>query len=330
VSTVRHLNALLLAGLLLAIAFACLFGSSALGPGRLLAALFGTGPAGDALVLWEIRLPRALSAALVGAALGLSGAALQGLLRNPLAEPGVLGVSATAAFTALLALYFGAAAITPWALPLAAIAGALLATGIIAAAALRTRSVVTLILVGVGLSSFAAALTSLLINLAHSPFTLADMVNWMLGTVANRSLADLALALPFVAVGAVILFASRRGLSALVLGEESAGALGVDLPRQRLLVVLGAGLATGGAVALAGSIGFVGIVAPHLVRPAVGHDPARSLLPAALLGALLLVLADTLVRVLPTGTELRLGVVAALVGAPLFVRIALQRGADHG
>jgi iron complex transport system permease protein len=315
---------LLWLALLLAVLAACLLGSTPLGFDRLLDALLGAGLQGDRIVVWQIRLPRALCAALVGAALGASGAALQGLLRNPLAEPGVLGVTATAALGALGALYLGAAAFTPWSVPLAAIAGALLATLLIAVAALRTRSVVTLILVGVGLSGFAGALTSLLINLVHSPFTLSDMVNWMLGTVANRSFADLGFAAPFVLAGLGLLALSRRGLSALVLGEEAAQGVGLDLARQRLLVVLGAGLATGGAVAVAGSIGFVGIIAPHLVRPWVAHDPARTLLPAALLGALLLVVADITVRLLPTGTELRLGVVAALLGAPLFVWIALR------
>ena len=326
----RRLNLTLAVAVLLAVAGACALGSTALGAGRLLAALTFSGEVGDQLVLWQIRLPRALCAALVGAALGASGAALQGLLRNPLAEPGVLGVSATAALGAMLAIYFGAATLTAWSVPLAAIAGALLATGVIAAAALRTASVVTLILVGVGLSSFAGAITSALINFSRSPFTLADMVNWMLGTVANRSFDDLLFAAPFVGVGLVILAASRRGLSALMLGEESAQAIGLNLSRQRVLVVLGSGLATGGAVALAGSIGFVGIIAPHLVRPWVGFDPARSLLPSALLGALVLVLSDILVRLLPTGTELRLGVVAALIGAPLFIRIAMRRQAGHG
>jgi iron complex transport system permease protein len=323
--TAPRLLAALTAALLLALLASLLLGSTSLQVPRLLAALTFSGNSADQVVIWQIRLPRALCAALVGAALGASGAALQGLLRNPLAEPGVLGVSATAALGALLALYLGLVNLTPWALPLAAIAGALLATVIIAFAALYTRSVVTLILVGVGLSSFAGALTSLLINLAHSPFTLADMVNWMLGTVANRSYLDMAFAMPFLVVGALILAACRRGLSALVLGEESAAALGLNIRRQRLLVVLGAGMATGAAVALAGSIGFVGIVAPHLVRPWVGHDPGRSLLPAALLGALILLLADMGVRLLPTGSELRLGVVAALIGAPVFIHIALRR-----
>lgn len=325
-----RLNSLLLLALALAVAAACAVGSTNLGMARFTSALFFSGHPGDQLVLWEIRLPRALCAAFVGAALGASGAALQGLLRNPLAEPGVLGVSASAALGAMLALYFGLVSYTLWAVPLAAIGGALLATSLIAVAALRTSSVVTLILIGVGLSSFAGALISLLINFSHTPFTLADMLNWMLGTVANRSLADLGFSLPFLLAGTGLLFVARPGLSALVLGEESAQALGVDLLRQRLLVVLGAGLATGAAVALAGSIGFVGIVAPHLVRPWVRHDPASTLLPAALLGALLLVLADIGVRVLPTGTELKLGVVAALIGAPVFVRIATRRQATHG
>jgi iron complex transport system permease protein len=211
-------------------------------------------------------------------------------------------------------------------LSVASVAGALAATALIAAVALRTRGATTLILVGVGLSSFAGALMALLLNLAPNPFTLADMVNWTLGTVANRSFADIGLAAPFLLAGLLLLAACRRGLSALTLGEEAAAGMGLDLRRQRLAVVIGAGLATGGAVAIAGAIGFVGIVAPHLVRPLVGHDPARSLLPSALLAGVFLVLADIGVRLLPTEGELKLGVVAALVGAPVFVWIAARRG----
>jgi iron complex transport system permease protein len=255
----------------------------------------------------------------------MSGAALQGLLRNPLAEPGILGVSASAALCATFVLYFGLAAAHPLVLPLAAVAGALAATLLVAAAALRTRSVVTLILIGIGLSSFAGALMALLMNLAPNPFSLADMVNWTLGTVANRSLDDLAFAAPFWGVGVAILLAHRRGLAALALGEEAAEGLGLDLTRQRLGVIVGAGLATGAAVALAGAIGFVGIVAPHLVRPFLRYDPARLLVPSALLGALLLVLADIGVRLAPTDSELKLGVLAALIGAPVFVWIAARR-----
>ncbi len=306
---------------------ACLLGSTPLGPGRVIAALFGFADAGDTLVIWQIRLPRALAAFIVGAALGASGAALQGLLRNPLAEPGVLGVSASASLGATFALYYGFAALSPWALPAAAILGALAATALISFVAIRTQSVVTLILVGVGLSSFAGAAMSLLMNLAPNPFSLSDMINWMLGSVANRSFDDLKMATPFLFAGLIILFANRRGLSALTLGEEAASGIGVDLRRLRIAVVTGAGLTAGAAVAIAGAIGFVGIVAPHLVRPFVAHDPARSLLPSALLAGIILVLADIAVRVLPTSSELKLGVVAALIGAPAFAWIAAQRRA---
>ncbi len=314
---------------LVAIGAACLLGSTPLSADRVIAALFGGADPADRLVVWAIRLPRALAAFLVGAALGLSGAALQGLLRNPLAEPGVLGVSATSSLAATFAIYYGLVALNPWVLPLAAIAGALIATALLALAAVRTRSVVTLILIGVGLSSFAGAAMSLLMNLAPNPFSLADMVNWMLGSVANRSFDEILLAAPFLVAGSAVLLLTRRGLSALTLGEEAADGVGLNLRHQRIFTVLGAGLATGASVALAGAIGFVGIVAPHLVRPFVGHDPARSLVPSALLAGFILVIADIGVRIIPTTNELKLGVVAALIGAPVFVWIAMKRRTVH-
>lgn len=323
--TPRLLVILLIASSVLAILVACFLGSTPMGANRIVAALFGQGSAGDTIVVWEIRLPRAITAFAVGAALGTSGAALQGLLRNPLADPGVLGVTATASLTATFALYYGLAATSAYLLPIYAIAGALAATALLAVAAIRIKSVVTLILLGVGLSSFSAAAMSLLLNMAPNPFTLSDMLNWLLGSVANRSFADLQFALPFMLAGLAILFASRRGLSALTLGEEAASGIGLNLRQQRIAVVLGAGLATGASVALAGAIGFVGIVAPHIVRPIVDHDPARSLLPSALLAGLILVIADVGVRLLPTMSELKLGVVAALIGAPAFIWIAVQR-----
>lgn len=314
---------------LISIIAACLLGSTPLGPDRVIAAFFGLADAGDTLVIWQIRLPRALAAFVVGAALGASGAALQGLLRNPLADPGVLGVSASASLGATFALYYGFAALSPWALPAAAILGALASTALITFVAIRTRSVVTLILVGVGLSSFSGAAMSLLMNLAPNPFSLSDMINWMLGSVANRSFDDLKMASPFLFLGLIILFSFRRGLSALTLGEEAASGIGVDLRRLRIAVVTGAGLTAGAAVSIAGAIGFVGIVAPHLIRPFVAHDPARSLLPSALLAGIILVLADIAVRLLPTSSELKLGVVAALIGAPAFAWIAAQRRSGH-
>jgi iron complex transport system permease protein len=205
-----------------------------------------------------------------------------------------------------------------------------MATLLLSFAALASSSVVGLILIGVGLSSLAGALMSLVVNFAPNPFSLSDMMNWMLGSVANRSLRDSALALPFVLAGAALLIASARGLQALSLGEEAASGVGLNLARTRLLTVAGAGLATGGAVSLAGAIGFVGLIAPHFIRPLVGHDPARALWPSALFAGLMLLLADILVRLLPSQTELKLGVVVALIGAPAFIWIAARRRTDHG
>jgi iron complex transport system permease protein len=311
--------------LVLAVLASCLLGVTPISPERILASLFGAGDAQTGVIVWNIRLPRALAALGVGMALGASGAALQGLLRNPLAEPGVLGVSATASLLATISIYWGLIELSPWVLPSAAIIGALLATALLAFLAPRVGSVVTLILVGVGLSSFAGAFMSLTLNLAPNPFSLSDMVNWMMGSVANRSFADLAFATPFFMIGCLILLVSSPGLRALALGEEAASAIGLDIGKSRAWIVIGSGLLTGAAVCVAGSVGFVGMIAPHLVRPLVGHDPARALIPSALLGGVMLVLADILARLAPTDTELKLGVVAALIGAPIFIYIAARR-----
>lgn len=277
-------------------------------------------------IVWEIRFPRALTAWLVGAALGLSGGALQGLLRNPLADPGVLGLSGFAALGAVVAFAFGFAAFAPLAALVFALGAALLVTALGAAA----RGPASLALIGVGLSSFAGGLIALALNLAPNPGALADLVNWTLGSVEGRSLADAALVGAFLAVGATCIFTAARGLQALTLGEEAAAAIGDDLQRTRALVVLGAAACTGGATAVAGVIGFVGVAAPHLVRALAGHDPARLLLPSALAGGAMLVIADVAVRVLPTDTELKLGVAAALIGGPVFALIAARLAARGG
>lgn len=278
-------------------------------------------------IVWEIRFPRALVAWLVGAALGLAGAALQGLLRNPLADSGVLGLSGFAALGAVIAFAFGFAVFAPLAALVFAIAAALLVTTL----GWKARGPASLALIGVGLSSFAGGLIALALNLAPNPGALADLVNWTLGSVEGRSLDDAALVGGFLIVGAVLIMLAARGLQALTLGEEAAAAIGADLPRTRLLVVLGAAACTGGATAVAGVIGFVGVAAPHLVRALAGHDPARLLLPSALAGGALLVCADVAVRLLPTDTELKLGVAAALLGGPVFALIAARlasRGGD--
>jgi len=312
----------LTSALIAVVLLACVIGPTPVPIHRVAAALMGLATAEENTVVQLIRLPRALAAALTGAALGASGAALQGLLRNPLAEPGVLGISAAASFGATLTIALGLTAFIPLAIPFGALAGALIGTGLIAYLAARTQSIITLILIGVALSSFLSALMSLMLSLSLSPLTMMDLLNWSFGSVANRSWQDIGLASVAMIPGFAILCLSRRDLSILTLGEEAAAAAGADLFSIRLKTVLGTGLITGGAVSLAGAIGFVGIIAPHIIRPWVGHDPSRILLPSAFAGAVMLVIADILIRILPTHTELRLGIALALVGAPLFALIA--------
>lgn len=277
-------------------------------------------------IVWDIRLPRALTAWLAGAALGLSGAALQGLLRNPLADSGVLGLSGFAALGAVIAFAFGFAAFAPAMSVLFALAAAALVTTL----GWASRGPASLVLIGVGLSSFAGGLIALALNLAPNPGALADLVNWTLGSVEGRSMEHVALAAALLVVGAALIFAAARGLQALTLGEEAAAAIGANLTQTRALVVLGAAACTGGATAVAGVIGFVGIAAPHLVRALVSHDPARLLLPSALAGGALLVCADLVVRLLPTDSELKLGVAAALIGGPVFALIAARLASKGG
>lgn len=272
-------------------------------------------------ILWALRAPRAAAAALVGAALGLAGATMQGLLRNPLAEPGVLGVSAGGGLGAAAAIALGLA-VTPGAVETAALAGALLAGLLVVVAAARFREPETLILFGVALSAFAGALTALVFNLSPSPISTTEVLSWLMGSVANRDWPDIARALIPMAAGVALCAYSARGLLMMTLGEESAALSGLPMARLRAAAVGGAALLTGAAVAISGVIGFVGLAAPHLVRGGVRNDPARTLLPSALAGAALLVAADLIGRVLPTEVELKLGVVTALFGAPMFALVA--------
>lgn len=277
-------------------------------------------------IVWDIRFPRALTAWLVGAALGLSGAALQGLLRNPLADSGVLGLSGFAALGAVIAFAFGFAALAP----AMAVAFALLAAMVVTTLGWASRGPASLVLIGVGLSSFAGGLIALALNLAPNPGALADLVNWTLGSVEGRSMEHVILAAGLLIIGAALIFCAARGLQALTLGEETAAAIGANLSTTRALVVLGAAACTGGATAVAGVIGFVGIAAPHMVRALSGHDPARLLMPSALAGGALLLCADIAVRLLPTDTELKLGVAASLIGGPIFALIAARLAARGG
>jgi iron complex transport system permease protein len=272
-------------------------------------------------VLWQVRAPRILAAAVVGAALGLAGAVMQGLLRNPLADPGVLGVSGGAGLGAAAAIAGGLGAVTG-AVEAAALAAALLVGLGLTALAARFREPETLILFGVAISSFAGAVSSLVFNLAPSPVTLAEVYAWLLGSVANRDWSDIGRELVPIALGAGLCAYSARGLVMLSLGEESAALSGLPMARLRAAAVAGASLLAGAAVALAGIVGFVGLAAPHLVRARAGADPGRILLPSALAGAVLLMAADLAARLIPTDQELKLGVVTALFGAPLFAVIA--------
>lgn len=282
-----------------------------------------------ALVLLELRLPRAILGATVGFSLGLTGAALQGLMRNPLADPGVVGVSGAAALGAVIAFYFGFSAAFALALPIGGLIGAGLATLILLMLAARGAGTAQLILAGVALSSLAGALTALALNLAPSPYAALEVVFWLMGSLSDRSLHHVALALPFMAVGWLLVLRTAPALDALTLGEDAAASLGFPLARVRVLVVCGTAAAVGASVAVAGAIGFVGLVVPHLVRPLVGHRPGRLLLASGLAGAALTLGADIAVRLVPTRPELKLGVVTALLGAPFFLALLARLKVDE-
>jgi iron complex transport system permease protein len=318
--TALRLNLALALGLGVLIALGLWLGETRLTAGQISQA-FADPASGPGAILWGIRAPRTVAAAVVGAALGLAGAVMQGLLRNPLADPGVLGVSAGAGLGAALAISLGLAAM-PGAVEGAALAAALVTGLLLTALAARFHEPETLILFGVALSAFAGALTSLVFNFSPSPVTLAEVFSWLLGSVQNRDWNDIGRQLIPMAAGAAFCAYAARGLVMLALGEETAALSGLPMARLRAAAVAGASLLTGAAVAMAGIVGFVGLAAPHLVRAGAGADPGRVLLPSALAGAGLLVAADLAARLIPTDLELKLGVVTALFGAPLFALIA--------
>ncbi|MGM8227827.1 FecCD family ABC transporter permease [Cellvibrio sp. ARAG 10.3] len=276
------------------------------------------------VVVWDIRLPRVLLAVLVGATLGMAGAAMQGLLRNPLAEPGILGVSSGAALGAVLVLYFGVAAGAWYWLPVASITGALVALLLVYILAGLHSSLLALILAGVAINAMAGALIAVALNFAPSLFAMQEIVFWMMGSLANRNMNHVTVALPFILLGWLLLLSRSRYLDALSLGEDSARSLGFHTQRERGILLLGLALCVGACVAVSGSIGFVGLVVPHLLRPLVGYRPGRLLVASALGGALLVLLADILVRQLDIARELKLGVVTSLLGGPFFLLLILK------
>ena len=299
-------------------------GSVPLAPARVLAALAGHGdPVATAIVI-ELRLPRTILGLAVGAMLGLAGAALQGYLRNPLAEPSVLGASNAAALGAVGAIYFGLAELHPLVLPVLAIAAALVALALLFTLAGKSESPLTLILAGIAVSTLAGAAISLALNLSPNPFAAMEIMTWLLGSLENRSFQHVWIALPCIAVGGALLLYDGRALDALTLGEDGARALGTDLRATRLRLLLGVAIGVGGAVAVSGSIGFVGLIVPHLVRPLTDRSPSAILLPSALAGAVLLTLADIGVRLIPSTNELKLGVVTAFLGVPVFLAYLMR------
>jgi iron complex transport system permease protein len=299
-------------------------GAVSLTPARVLAAMAGNGdPVAQTIVL-ELRLPRAVLGLAVGAMLGLSGAVLQGYLRNPLAEPSVLGASNAAALGAVAAIYFGLAEWHPVILPLMAIAAGLIALLLLFALAGRSESPLTLILAGIAISTLASAGTSLALNLSSNPFAAMEIMTWLLGSIENRSATHVWIALPCIVAGIALLLFDGHALDALSLGEDGARSLGVNLGRTRVRLMLGVAIGVGGAVAVSGSVGFVGLIVPHLVRPFTDRSPSAVLVPSMLGGAVLLTLADILVRIIPTSGELKLGVVTAFLGVPVFLVYLLR------
>src|ERR1700704_6206588 len=287
-------------------------------------ALFGGGNDVAQVIVREIRLPRTILGFAIGAILGVSGAALQGLLRNPLASPSLFGAPQSAAFGAVLVIALGLADVRSWALPVAAIALAFASVFVLLSIAGRNAGLLILILAGLAISSLAGAATALVMNLSSNPFAVVEIAFWLLGSLEDRSFRHVVLALPFIVAGAIILLSQRNAFRALTLGEETAQSLGVDIGRLRLMVITGVALGVGGAVAVTGTIGFIGLVAPHLMRPLIGHDPARLLVPSALTGAALLLAADIAVRIIPSTTDIKVGVLTSIIGVPFFLYLIVR------
>ncbi len=309
--------ALLLSALALAIPLSLLAGQVWLDP-------FALTNTTATLILFELRLPRAILAVTLGAGLGAAGAAMQGYLRNPLADPGLFGIAPGAALGAVLSFWTGWAA-TAWALPVFALIGAGGAMALLGLIAGRQAGVALFTLAGMMIASLAGALMSLAISLAPNPFAMSEIVTWLMGALTDRSWREVWIAVPLTLAGIALLRWAGRGLDALTLGEAAARSLGLEPRRLLALMIAGTGLTVGAGVAVAGIIGFVGLMVPHFVRPHTDGRPSQLILPSALAGALLLLVADCLCRVLPlAGGELRLGIALSLLGAPFFLVLLLR------
>lgn len=293
-------------------------------PSDVLRALVDAGSETHRIIVVEIRLPRSLLAILIGGHLGASGAAMQGLLRNPLAAPELFGAPQFAAFGAVAAISTGWVGTLSYGLPIAALIGALASVGLLLGVAGRHASFAVVILAGLAISSAAGAATALAMNLSPNPFAIIEIAFWLLGSLEDRSFRHVLMAAPFILAGSALLFAYRAPLRTLTLGEDAARSLGVDVRALRIIVVLGVACGIGGSVAVSGTIGFIGLVAPHLMRPLFGHDPARLMLPSALAGALLLTGADIAVRLIPATSDIKVGVFTSLIGVPFLLTLVFR------
>lgn len=275
-------------------------------------------------IVFGLRLPRTILAILVGGALGLGGAALQGYTRNPLADPAALGVSTSAALGAVLTLYLGTAGEATWVLPAAAMIGAGLGVAVLLGLAGATSSIVTFVLAGFVIQTVCGSAIALALNLAPNPWAVNEIVNWLMGSLADRSVEEVKLAAPGVILGSLLLLTMGRSLNALTLGEQGAKSLGVELSRTRLLVAAGVAIAVGSSVAVTGVISFVGLITPHLLRPLLGSKPSAVLFPSFLGGAVLTLAADILVRLTPAASEIKLSVAMAILGGPFFLAMLIS------
>ncbi|MCP3729810.1 iron ABC transporter permease [Sphingomonas sp. MG17] len=291
---------------------------------RLFAVVTGHGDPIASKILLDLRLPRTLIGLAVGAMLGVAGAVLQGYLRNPLADPSVLGASSSAALGAVLAIYYGLSELHVLMLPALAVLGAVGSLALLFLLAGRSESPLTLILAGIAVSTLAIAGINLALNLSSNPFAAMEIMTWLMGSIENRSAAHVWVALPCIAIGAALLLVDGRALDALTLGEDGARTLGINLKLLRVRLLLGIAIGVGGAVAVSGSIGFVGLIVPHLIRPLTDRSPSAVMLPSMLGGAALLTVADIAVRLIATSSELKLGVVTAFLGVPVFLAYLLR------
>ncbi len=270
-------------------------------------------------IIFELRLPRTLLGIIIGAALGMAGAAMQGFLRNPLADPGLFGISSSAALGAIFSIFLGLSGF--WILPLFALLGAALGMTLLALLAGRSGSLIIFTLAGLILSSLTGSLTALLISLAPNPFASSEIITWLMGAITDRSWNDIYFTAPLVMIGMIALLCIAKMLDALTLGQEVAISMGVNIAMLQYLLVIGIGFTVGASVAVTGIIGFVGLVVPHLMRPLTDEKPSSLLIPSAIAGAILILAADSIIRIIPSASELRLGITMSLMGAPFFLAL---------